>query len=105
MGCPSTRLRTILSLSKSWGGRIRTSEYGIQSPAPYRLATPQRGLQGQLQKIKCSGSAVYGQLHSGGHRPLDRGRVATGRPRRSCSARLKVRVTTALAPLRDNGLT
>src|SRR6516162_11213378 len=24
-----------------WGGRIRTSEYGIQSPAPYRLATPQ----------------------------------------------------------------
>jgi hypothetical protein len=23
-----------------WGGRIRTSEYGIQSPAPYRLATP-----------------------------------------------------------------
>ena len=26
-----------------WGGRIRTSEYGIQSPAPYRLATPQRG--------------------------------------------------------------
>src|SRR3954466_8635958 len=25
-----------------WGGRIRTSEYGIQSPAPYRLATPQR---------------------------------------------------------------
>src|SRR6476619_4806622 len=24
-----------------WGGRIRTSEYGGQSPAPYRLATPQ----------------------------------------------------------------
>ena len=24
-----------------WGGRIRTFEYGIQSPAPYRLATPQ----------------------------------------------------------------
>src|SRR4030095_393897 len=23
-----------------WGGRIRTSEYGIQSPPPYRLATP-----------------------------------------------------------------
>src|SRR6188768_53287 len=23
-----------------WGGRIRTFEYGIQSPAPYRLATP-----------------------------------------------------------------
>src|SRR5262245_18153468 len=25
-----------------WGGRIRTFEYGIQSPAPYRLATPHR---------------------------------------------------------------
>ena len=23
-----------------WGGRIRTFEYGIQSPAPYHLATP-----------------------------------------------------------------
>src|SRR5436190_3190190 len=28
--------------SSGWGGRIRTSEYGIQSPAPYRLATPQQ---------------------------------------------------------------
>ncbi len=26
-----------------WGGRIRTSEYGSQSPAPYRLATPHHG--------------------------------------------------------------
>src|SRR5258705_1546080 len=26
-----------------WGGRIRTFEYGIQSPAPYRLATPHPG--------------------------------------------------------------
>src|SRR5262249_30259538 len=25
-----------------WGGGIRTPEYGIQSPAPYRLATPHR---------------------------------------------------------------
>src|SRR6266511_1418496 len=24
-----------------WGGRIRTFEYGLQRPAPYRLATPQ----------------------------------------------------------------
>ena len=24
-----------------WGGRIRTYEYRSQSPAPYRLATPQ----------------------------------------------------------------
>src|SRR5262245_54164826 len=83
-------------MSKGWGGRIRTSEYGIQSPAPYRLATPQqedleiwksanpgnvaceitrlpdsqipkcprRGLRGQLQKAKFSGSSVYGQLAS-----------------------------------------
>ncbi len=28
-----------------WGGRIRTFEYGIQSPAPYRLATPQHPVQ------------------------------------------------------------
>ena len=28
---------------RGWGGRIRTSEYGSQSPAPYRLATPHRG--------------------------------------------------------------
>src|SRR4029079_10274068 len=27
-----------------WGGRIRTFEYGIQSPAPYRLATPHHPL-------------------------------------------------------------
>jgi hypothetical protein len=25
-----------------WGGRIRTSECGLQRPVPYRLATPQR---------------------------------------------------------------
>src|SRR5207244_1564271 len=31
-----------LVLSCGWGGRIRTSEYGIQSPAPCRLATPHR---------------------------------------------------------------
>jgi hypothetical protein len=29
-----------------WGGRIRTFEYGIQSPAPYRLATPHSLLRG-----------------------------------------------------------
>src|SRR4051812_36513108 len=28
-----------------WGGRIRTFEYGIQSPAPYRLATPHQDLR------------------------------------------------------------
>src|SRR5829696_931187 len=31
--------------SKGWGGWIRTTEYGIQSPAPYRLATPQEHLE------------------------------------------------------------
>ena len=29
------------STGSGWGGRIRTFEYGSQSPAPYRLATPQ----------------------------------------------------------------
>src|SRR5439155_3978892 len=29
-----------LAFRVGWGGRIRTFEYGIQSPAPYRLATP-----------------------------------------------------------------
>ena len=31
-----------------WGGRIRTFEYGIQSPAPYRLATPQLSTAGEV---------------------------------------------------------
>ena len=31
---------TTLPSGAGWGGRIRTFEYGIQSPAPYRLATP-----------------------------------------------------------------
>src|SRR4029453_11075545 len=31
-----------------WGGRIRTFEYGIQTPAPYRLATPQHRLDAGL---------------------------------------------------------
>ena len=29
------------SVLSCWGGRIRTYEYRIQSPGPYRLATPQ----------------------------------------------------------------
>src|SRR3990170_1259998 len=33
-----------------WGGRIRTFEYGIQSPAPYRLATPQRNTASGLRR-------------------------------------------------------
>ena len=35
-----------------WGGRIRTFEYGIQSPAPYRLATPQSRSAGPSQTRK-----------------------------------------------------
>ena len=38
-----TVVRLPTGLQTGWGGRIRTSEYGIQSPAPYRLATPQSG--------------------------------------------------------------
>src|SRR5262245_4336151 len=37
-----------------WGGRIRTFEYGIQSPAPYHLATPQRS----HQSLSCRLSSV-----------------------------------------------
>lgn len=39
--CRWRRASALRSLTPSgWGGRIRTFEYGIQSPAPYRLATP-----------------------------------------------------------------
>src|SRR5207247_722649 len=31
----------LLPVMDGWGGRIRTFVYGVQSPAPYRLATPQ----------------------------------------------------------------
>src|SRR5207237_7969356 len=34
-----------------WGGRIRTFEYGIQSPAPYRLATPHRHTKPALRAL------------------------------------------------------
>ena len=39
-----------------WGGRIRTFEYGIQSPAPYRLATPHR------VPFQCPSAAVSADL-------------------------------------------
>src|SRR4029450_933905 len=39
-----SRLRTRFARAPArklgWGGRIRTFEYGIQSPPPFRLATP-----------------------------------------------------------------
>src|SRR5215510_2876240 len=35
-----TRFARAPARKLGWGGRIRTFEYGIQSPAPYRLATP-----------------------------------------------------------------
>ncbi len=38
-GIRPSPLRALL-IVVGWGGRIRTFEYGIQSPAPYRLATP-----------------------------------------------------------------
>src|SRR5438477_10917971 len=39
---PGATSRSVSLRSNGWGGRIRTFEYGIQSPAPYRLATPQQ---------------------------------------------------------------
>ncbi len=41
-----------------WGGRIRTFEYGIQSPAPYRLATPHRDDSGRLSELEIRTSGV-----------------------------------------------
>jgi hypothetical protein len=35
------RSQNVASELKGWGGRIRTSEWRLQRPLPYRLATPQ----------------------------------------------------------------
>src|SRR5439155_4477446 len=40
-GCHERVTHQLQPSRVGWGGRIRTFEYGIQSPAPYRLATPQ----------------------------------------------------------------
>src|SRR5207244_1747701 len=40
-----------------WGGRIRTSEYGIQSPAPCHLATPQERSQNHFTARLVGGTA------------------------------------------------
>jgi len=42
---PSFRSRKVRLNSAGWGGRIRTFEWGIQSPLPYHLATPHRSHQ------------------------------------------------------------
>ncbi len=39
---PLCRRAAVRHVLYGWGGRIRTSECRIQSPVPYRLATPQR---------------------------------------------------------------
>ena len=99
--------------SSGWGGRIRTSEYGIQSPAPYRLATPHRRSARPLARSTV-GHASSNRAH---HRrdPLARpqkvkstglGRRAIGRGRGARARRgVSVRVSSARAPLRDSGLT
>ena len=46
------------AMADGWGGWIRTTEYGIQSPAPYRLATPQRSPT-KLSAISCQLSESY----------------------------------------------
>src|SRR4051812_45698155 len=42
-----------------WGGRIRTFEYGIQSPAPYRLATPHLFPPGPLDLPRLGGRPYH----------------------------------------------
>jgi hypothetical protein len=49
-----------------WGGWIRTTEYGIQSPAPYRLATPQRSCKTRIieEVLTRRGSTTAAQTKS-----------------------------------------
>src|SRR5436190_3853439 len=51
------------SLTSGWGGRIRTFEYGIQSPAPYRLATPHRPVA--LQAARSHRGSIAGAPEAG----------------------------------------
>ena len=47
-----------------WGGRIRTSEYGIQSPAPYRLATPHHSSRRTPRRDCCAVTRPAEAWHS-----------------------------------------
>ena len=46
-----------------WGGRIRTFEWGIQSPLPYHLATPQRSTQSNGMHCCGDGQAMEASLY------------------------------------------
>ena len=105
---------------RGWGGRIRTSEYGSQSPAPYRLATPHRrfgreprvprlsesrccaGFRRRTREAQPQGAARKGSPQKVKSSPFY-GLLATGRARRSYSARVSVRVSSALLPPFDSG--
>ena len=58
---------------RSWGGRIRTYDPGIQNPVPYRLATPQQ--YSSLYHNRCPGQS---SLHK--HRTDAVARARTARP-------------------------
>ena len=88
-----------------WGGRIRTFEYGIQSPAPYRLATPHHSLHGSAANVRRR------PAHSPSRRRLgDRAwysarslTVARARPQNGKCIAGGLRAVSATAPARSPG--
>ena len=95
-----------------WGGRIRTSEYGFQRPAPYRLATPhrrsaatltrraqRRGRPAKVSPPNSREAQPQGAARKGCPQEVKCSRfqrfLATGRPRRSYWAREMVLVSNA----------
>src|SRR5262245_43540352 len=65
LALPLKILRTLLFISSSsacpparcavWGGRIRTCDLRVQSPLPYRLATPQYGSSASAPQAALAG--------------------------------------------------
>ena len=95
------------------GGEDSNLRIRSQSPAPYRLATPHRpDVPGSSTSAGGPSGARCDTPAQGASRgPVRKGSVlyrrvlvATGRARRSCSARIKVRVTARRAPARVTGL-
>ena len=68
-----------------WGGRIRTSEYGVQSPAPCHLATPQSIPFGAIPARLRAGSPRPQHVRDRPARPSDAPRSPGVRICRACS--------------------